>query len=128
MLAIRDFPRHCGNYGACCGYYDGRGPEPGRAWRLGEDTFSVRRDAKREAAGCSDLATNRSGTRLTVSATDSTEKPMPTTPGHHPVEPDTPDQKEPLHHPHKQDHPGPDDADEEWDEDEKDSCAEPWWM
>jgi len=54
---------------------------------------------------------------------------MPIAPGHHPVEPDTPDQQEPIHHPHKPDHPGPDHKDDDdGDEDEDDSCGEPWWM
>lgn len=53
---------------------------------------------------------------------------MPIPPGHKPVEPDTPDSRDPIHHPAKEDHPGPDNKDDELPEDEEDTDPDPWWM
>lgn len=55
---------------------------------------------------------------------------MPVTPSHNPVEPDTPNQKDPIHHPHRQDHPEPDHRDDEFPESEEDedTDSDPWWM
>lgn len=36
---------------------------------------------------------------------------MLVSPHQNPVEPDTPTQRDPIHHPHKQGHPGPDERD-----------------
>lgn len=56
---------------------------------------------------------------------------MPNSPGHQPIDPDTPNpQKDPIHHPHKPDHPFHDEREEEGietDEDE-DTRSDPWWM
>lgn len=55
---------------------------------------------------------------------------MPVLPHQIPVEPDTPDQKDPIHQPPKHDHPGPDNKDDEFPEedDDEDNGADPWWM
>ncbi len=55
---------------------------------------------------------------------------MPTLPGHHPIEPDTPNPKDPIHHPHKPDHPFHDEREEEGIEtdDDEDTGSNPWWM
>lgn len=53
---------------------------------------------------------------------------MPNRPGHLPVDPDTPDRKDPIHQPRKEDHPGADNQDDELPEDDEDTDSEPWWM
>lgn len=52
---------------------------------------------------------------------------MSVLPHQNPVEPDTPEPKDPIHQPHKQDHPGPDNKDDELPEDDEDTDSEPWW-
>jgi hypothetical protein len=54
---------------------------------------------------------------------------MPTSPGHQPIEPDTPTPKDPIHHPYKPDHPSHDEREDgiETDDDE-DTGSDPWWM
>ncbi|WP_310494737.1 hypothetical protein [Dechloromonas sp.] len=55
---------------------------------------------------------------------------MAISPGHQPIEPDTPNPKDPIHHPHKPDHPFHDEREEEGIEtdDDEDTGANPWWM
>lgn len=53
---------------------------------------------------------------------------MTVLPHQNPVEPDSPEQRDPIHHPHRQDHPGPDDKDDELPEEEEDTDSDPWWM
>ena len=54
---------------------------------------------------------------------------MPTLPGRQPIEPDTPNPKDPIHHPHKSDHPFRDQREENgFDTDDEDAGSEPWWM
>lgn len=56
---------------------------------------------------------------------------MPVSPGHQPTEPDTPTpQKDPIHHPHKPDHPFHDEREDEGMEtdDDEDTASDPWWM
>lgn len=53
---------------------------------------------------------------------------MSNRPGHIPVDPDTPERKDPIHQPHKEDHPGPDNHDDELPGDDEETDAEPWWM
>lgn len=48
-------------------------------------------------------------------------------PGHQPTEPDTSNAKDPIHHPHRPDHPFQDEREEEIEMDE-DTGADPWWM
>jgi len=55
---------------------------------------------------------------------------MPISPGHQPIEPDTPNPRDPIHHPHKPDHPFHDEREEEGidPDDDEDTGADPWWM
>ncbi len=55
---------------------------------------------------------------------------MPTSPGRQPIEPDTPNPKDPIHHPHKPDHPFHNERAEEGIEtdDDEDTGSDPWWM
>ncbi len=55
---------------------------------------------------------------------------MPTSPGHQPIEPDSPNPQDPIYHRRKPDHPFHDERDDEvgdTDEDE-DTGSDPWWM
>jgi len=54
---------------------------------------------------------------------------MPTSPGHQPIEPDTPNPKDPIHHPHKPDHPFHDEREDGIETgDDEDTESDPWWM
>jgi len=55
---------------------------------------------------------------------------MPTSPGRQPIEPDTPNPKDPIHHPLKPDHPFHDEREEEGVEtdDDEDTASDPWWI
>lgn len=53
---------------------------------------------------------------------------MAVLPHQNPVEPDTPEQKDPIHQPHTHRHPTPEGKDDELPEDDEDTDAEPWWM
>jgi hypothetical protein len=55
---------------------------------------------------------------------------MPTSPGHQPIEPDTPNPQDPILHPRKPDHPVRDEREEGGidTDDAEDTGADPWWM
>lgn len=55
---------------------------------------------------------------------------MPTLPGHQPIEPDTPNPQDPIHHPRKPDHPVHDEREEDGidTDDDEDTGSDPWWM
>lgn len=54
---------------------------------------------------------------------------MPTSPGHQPIEPDTPTPKDPIHHLHKPDRSFHDEREEGIETDEgEDTETDPWWM
>lgn len=55
---------------------------------------------------------------------------MPTSPGRQPIEPDTPNPQDPIHHPRKPDHPVRDEREEGGidTDDAEDTGADPWWM
>ncbi|WP_434515251.1 hypothetical protein AB6Q56_00450 [Dechloromonas sp. ARDL1] len=51
---------------------------------------------------------------------------MPTSPGHQPIEPDSPNPQDPIYQRRKPDHPFHDEVGDT-DEDE-DTGSDPWWM
>lgn len=55
---------------------------------------------------------------------------MPTSPGRQPIEPDTPNPRDPIHNPNKPDHPFHDEREEEGiaTDDDEDTGSDPWWM